>query len=140
MPKPRYQGVCQHCGAEFTKTQVAKYCSTVCSNRAYRLRYKADQNFDSRACHAQKGSAAEFFIMSWLMGRGLSVFWNVCRVGPADIVAWRPGGVPVLLDAKCADTLHPKAPSITEDGVHLVIYNKGDLTFTPEAEQMLGLV
>lgn len=40
----RLQRICQHCGNEFTaKTTVTKYCSSVCSKRAYKTRKRSEK-------------------------------------------------------------------------------------------------
>ncbi|MEK9630253.1 MAG: hypothetical protein VW076_00085 [Synechococcus sp.] len=87
---------------------------------------------------SQLGTAGEMFVMSVLVGRGLQVFWNVARQGPADLLAWSPGGVPVLVDVKTNNSSDDKKPFVTEDGVHVVWVQGGRIDTTPEMDQLLG--
>lgn len=38
--------------------------------------------------------------ISWLLDQHYEVFSNVVGIGPADLVAWKPGDDPVLVDVK----------------------------------------
>jgi hypothetical protein len=88
-------------------------------------------------CTSLKGTAGELLLMSQLIGQGIHVFWNVARQGPADLIAWRPGGVPVPLDVKVRVGLPAK--SISDDGVHVAAVDGLTILLTPEAQQLLGL-
>lgn len=46
------------------------------------------------------GSEAELRACLWLSGQGYEVFKNVHPHGPADLVAWKPGADPLLIDVK----------------------------------------
>lgn len=108
--------------------------------KAFRQRRGIKPTFIGPTTTTTTGTAGELFVMSYLVGAGLQVFWNVSRVGPADLVAWRAGGIPVLLDVKINQSgVYVKKPSITSDGVHLVWVQDGQICLTPEAKHLLGL-
>lgn len=49
-----------------------------------------------------KGALAELLASAWLLKQGYEVFRNVSQCGVADMVAWRPGGLPVLVEVRTA--------------------------------------
>lgn len=49
---------------------------------------------------ADKGAQGELIAAAWLIGLGYQVFRNVSACGPADLVAWWPGEMPLLIDVK----------------------------------------
>jgi hypothetical protein len=51
-------------------------------------------------CAGDIGALSELAACAWLLRRGYEVFRNVSPNGPADLVAWRPGYDPILVDVK----------------------------------------
>jgi Holliday junction resolvase-like predicted endonuclease len=47
-----------------------------------------------------KGAALELEACAWLIKQGYEVFRNVSPVGKADIIIWKQGEVPTLIDVK----------------------------------------
>src|SRR5215831_6430735 len=47
-----------------------------------------------------KGSLAELIACAWLLKTGYEVFRNVSQHGVADVVAWRRGEAPILIDVR----------------------------------------
>ena len=47
-----------------------------------------------------KGAKYELLACAWLLEQGYEVFRNVCPVGKGDIVIWKQGETPVIVDVK----------------------------------------
>lgn len=47
-----------------------------------------------------KGAISELEACAWLLSQGYEVFRNVCPTGKADIVIWKKGEFPKLIDVK----------------------------------------
>ena len=78
---------CAECGRSFTpKTRTHILCSNKCRNLRDRQRMVPASTGD----YALLGEAAELIVAADLMRRGLIVFQNIARSGPADLVAWVP--------------------------------------------------
>jgi len=51
--------------------------------------------------HAKhKGALAELQACAWLLKQGYEVFRNISQHGAADLIAWRPGELPILIDVR----------------------------------------
>jgi Holliday junction resolvase-like predicted endonuclease len=57
-----------------------------------------------------KGALAELQACAWLLRHGYEVFRNISQCGVADMIAWKPGETPTLIDVR---KLHY---SVTVDG------------------------
>lgn len=49
---------------------------------------------------SHSGAIAEAIGAGWLLDQGYVVFQNVTNTGPADLVAWKPGNDPFVIDVK----------------------------------------
>jgi hypothetical protein len=47
-----------------------------------------------------KGAKYELLACAWLLEQGYEVFRNVALVGKGDLVIWKKGMIPVLVDVK----------------------------------------
>src|SRR5215469_8635574 len=47
-----------------------------------------------------KGAVAELIASAWLLQHGYEVFRNVSQCGVADMVIWRPGEAPILIEVR----------------------------------------
>lgn len=47
-----------------------------------------------------KGAINELEAATWLIQQGYEVFRNLCPVGKADIIAWKVGEPPIIIDVK----------------------------------------
>ncbi len=47
-----------------------------------------------------RGAHAELLATVWLLRQGYEVFRNISDSGLADLVAWKEGSLPILLDVK----------------------------------------
>jgi len=54
---------------------------------------------------AHKGAINESVAATWLLKQGYFVFPSSTVTGPVDMVAWKPGSDPILIDVKSAN--HP---------------------------------
>jgi hypothetical protein len=83
------KATCSECGKEFRqRTRVHHLCSENCRRRARDCRVEFTPV--ATADGAALGEAAELIVAADLMRRGLCVFQNIARTGPADLVAWVP--------------------------------------------------
>jgi len=79
---------CAECGRSFIqKTKTNILCSEKCRRNRYRERYSHPV---ATVDKCMLGEAAELIVAADLMRRGLLVFQNIARTGPADLVAWVP--------------------------------------------------
>ena len=66
---------------------------------------------------AHIGAVNEVLAQNWLLRQGYFVFASITVTGPADMVAWKPGEEPILIDVKTLnrrkykDTVYPYAPA-----------------------------
>jgi Holliday junction resolvase-like predicted endonuclease len=47
-----------------------------------------------------KGALAELQACAWLLRHGYEVFRNISQCGVADLIAWKPGEPPILIDVR----------------------------------------
>ena len=132
---------CPHCGEEFSAkpgyaSQV--YCSVTCRSAATRRR-RAERDkavpasslpaadLVSSAC----GDVNELIVAIHFQKAGYQVFRNLSSVGPADLVVWKPGLDPVLVDVKTGLYALNKPPRENAEQVYLVGVND-DRVFLPD--------
>ena len=113
MSKPPLKAVytmrdCVVCGRSFrARNKTHLLCSPRCrSKREHREKTVTIVSHDM----SMLGEAAELLVAADLMRRGVQVFQNIARTGPADLVAWVPGrhGV-AFIDVKGITTAYRKA-------------------------------
>jgi Holliday junction resolvase-like predicted endonuclease len=91
-----------------------------------------------------KGSLAELQACAWLLKEGYEVFRNVSQHGVADLIAWRPDGLPILVevrtatlrvavDGKSCSVATARLPRHTEVRFLYVFTKTGDCGFDLEA-------
>ena len=99
---------CAVCGRSFrARNKTHLLCSQRCrSKREHREKTVTIVSHDM----SMLGEAAELLVAADLMRRGIQVFQNIARTGPADLVAWVPGrhGV-AFIDVKGITTAYRKA-------------------------------
>ena len=99
---------CAVCGRSFrARNKTHLLCSQRCrSKREHREKTVTIVSHDM----SMLGEAAELLVAADLMRRGVQVFQNIARTGPADLVAWVPGrhGV-AFIDVKGITTAYRKA-------------------------------
>jgi len=105
---------CVVCGALFRYRVGAKpkYCGPACRKQAYQHKYR--RTVDPVVDKGFLGEAAELIVAADLMRRGIVVFQNVARTGPADLVAWVPGRHEVaFIDVKGVTAAYVRADGTT---------------------------
>ncbi len=56
-----------------------------------------------------QGALGEHIACAWLLAQGYETFRNVSQHGIADLVAWKPGEKPILIDVKTTARLKGSA-------------------------------
>ena len=127
---------------------LPKYCGAECRRSAHRRKFLSVVKSKD---HALLGEAAELIVAADLMRRGILVFQNIARTGPADLVAWIPGRHEVaFLDVKGITTayvLQDGTPSISYKGalfdedrkVWIVVVAGTEVIYPPHLAALLGL-
>ena len=79
------------------------------------------------------GAVGEFIVCNYFLERGYEVFRNVAASGPGDIVIWRPGEEPKVIDVKSQRNPYLRkdgtysyslgGPMLKDNGVYQVVYN-----------------
>jgi predicted nucleic acid-binding Zn ribbon protein len=98
---------CAVCGKAFRKrTSAHLYCSQSCARQKDRERH----SYSVIADKVILAGAAELLVAADLMRRGLVVYQNTSKSGPADLIAWLPVDRSVLLiDVKGLSTGYRRA-------------------------------
>ncbi len=76
----------------------------------------------------KKGARAELLACAWLLGQNYTTFRNVGSTGAADLVAWRPGEAPILIDVKYLGKREGPIKSKYDD-VRILYVTESKITF-----------
>ena len=131
---------CQHCDKEFdvwTGYANQLYCSITCRKAATRQR-RLERDIDAGSSlpmadlpSSARGAIGELTVSIHFQNAGYQVFRNLSPVGPADLVIWKPGSGPVLIDVKSGPYLSSRSPRKDGEQVYLVGV-EGGRVFLPE--------
>jgi hypothetical protein len=60
------------------------------------------QNNPQELHNSIKGAKYELLACAWLLQHGYEVFRNVCPTGKGDLIIWKKGTSPIVIDVKSA--------------------------------------
>jgi hypothetical protein len=112
--------------------------SIVINNKRKKVDYPIQHN--SETLHtSNKGAINELKVCAWFLEKGYEVFRNVSPIGKGDIIIWKKGEPPKVIDVKCTRNyitskgeLSQKAGATSKTkGVYTVfIKNDGEVYFS----------
>ncbi len=79
------------------------------------------------------GAMGELYVSNYFLEQGYEVFRNVAASGPGDLVVWKLGETPLVIDVKTQRNPHLRkdgtycyatgGPMLKDNGVYQVVYN-----------------